>query len=66
MGDAAGASCSPVVSPWDRAHCHLIPRQSATLKLLCGVQTFYRLRLRASNLSRSVSPENRNLKNDFP
>ena len=45
MGDAAGASCSPTVAPWDRAHCHLIPRQSTTLKLLCGVQTFYRLRL---------------------
>jgi len=66
MGDVAWTSCSPVGAPWARAHCHRIPRHSATLKLLCGVQTFYRLRLRASNLSRSVSPENRNLKNDLP
>jgi hypothetical protein len=66
MGDVAWTSCSPVVAPWARAHCHHLPRHSAPLKLLCGVQAFDRLRLRASNLSRSVLPENRNLKNDFP
>jgi hypothetical protein len=59
MGDIAWTSCSPVVAPWDRAHCHLLPRHSAPLKLLCGVQICNRLRLRASNLSRSVPPENK-------
>ena len=65
MGDAARATCHPLVPSWGRAHCRLVPRQRAALRLLCGVRTCARLRLRASNLSRSVSPENKNLKNDF-
>jgi hypothetical protein len=43
MGDVAWTSCSPVVAPWDRAHCHRIPRHSATLKRLCSVHIFDRL-----------------------
>jgi hypothetical protein len=45
MGDAAGASCSPVGASWDRAHCRLVPRQRAALGLLWGVRTCDRLRL---------------------
>src|SRR6266536_6577595 len=61
LGDVAGASCSPVGAPWDRAHSHCMPRHSATLRLLWGVRICDRLRLGASNFSRSVSPENKNL-----
>jgi hypothetical protein len=45
MGDDARAICHPLIPSWDRAHCCLVPRQRAALRLLCGVRTCDRLRL---------------------